>query len=668
MTQECVKYCNNKKIQNKSCILSYQNFSLKEDEAGNIYDNLLENVEDEFTSDGYDTTNIDNGEDDIIELDKIKITLTTTENQKNEGKNINSTTIDLKDCDKRLKDAYHIPYEEVLYIKKVDVFQEGMQIPKIEYEVYTKYNRSNLLKLNLSYCDNVKIDISIPIKLTGNIDKYNLSSKYYNDICYTATSDSGTDIIIKDRKEEFINNNKTVCQEKCIFTEYNYTTQRAKCSCDIAESSSSFSKMKIDMSALIKNFIDIKNIANINLLACYNIFLSIKKILNNYGSFFLIVIIFLHFIIIIIFYSKNLAKKIQFQIKDIAFGIKNAYLLQIENIKKGYPKKIKTKKDKQKKNSKRQKEKLKNKNDVNQFSEFTLKKHENIVKMNASNKNENIINIINSMSVLNSNIKVNKKSNMKQNNIVNNRLNTTSNFSELLNKIRKIMKYNDEELNNLNYNLALKIDKRNYCQYYCSLLKSKHDILSTFCNNNDYNSKMIKINLFIFNLSFQFTTNALFFNDDTMHKIYEDKGTFDLEYQIPLTIYSSIISYAFNYILTMLALSQDEILDFKGSLRTSDLNKRIICLNMKIKIKLILYFIFSSICLLFFWYYISIFCAVYTNTQIHLIKDSLISLVISSMVPFILYLLPGTCRIPSLSNIKNNRKYLYLISKALQII
>ena len=144
-----------------------------------------------------------------------------------------------------------------------------MKIPKIQYDVYTKYNRTNLLKLNLSYCNDIKIDISIPHILTESIDILNSSSKYYNDLCYTATSETGTDITLKDRKEEFINKNKSVCQEQCIFGKYNYETQRVTCSCDVEESSPTFDNMKINKSELFKNFIDIKNIANINILVCY---------------------------------------------------------------------------------------------------------------------------------------------------------------------------------------------------------------------------------------------------------------------------------------------------------------------------------------------------------------------------------------------------------------
>ena len=51
----------------------------------------------------------------------------------------------------------------------------------------------------------------------------------------------------------------------------------------------------------------------------------------------------------------------------------------------------------------------------------------------------------------------------------------------------------DIELNTLDYDEAFRIDHRNYCQYYYSLLKKNHPILFSFCYNNDYNSRIIKI-------------------------------------------------------------------------------------------------------------------------------------------------------------------------------
>ena len=210
--------------------------------------------------------------------------------------------------------------------------------------------------------------------------------------------------------------------------------------------------------------------------------------------------------------------------------------------------------------------------------------------MNISNNNYNNGNCIsNTIYFLKLNAKENKenKNNIfTNNNIPFKRINTVSNDEKIKKNVIKIMKYNDEELNGLEYNLALKLDKRNYCQYYLSLLKTNHDIISTFCNNNDYNSKIIKIDWLIFNFGLEFAVNALFFNDDTMHKIYEDNGDFNLLYQLPQILYSSIISDVFNYILRMLALSQDNILDFKGQKGNIHLDKSKSCLNFKIKIKL----------------------------------------------------------------------------------
>ena len=69
-------------------------------------------------------------------------------------------------------------------MKKLEVIQEGMKIPKIEYDIYSKLNGTNLIKLNLSICENSKISLSIPIEIKNNLDILNSSSKYYNDILY----------------------------------------------------------------------------------------------------------------------------------------------------------------------------------------------------------------------------------------------------------------------------------------------------------------------------------------------------------------------------------------------------------------------------------------------------------------------------------------------------
>ena len=81
-----------------------------------------------------------------------------------------------------------------------------------------------------------------------------------------------------------------------------------------------------------------------------------------------------------------------------------------------------------------------------------------------------------------------------------------------------------------------------------------------------------------------------------------------------------------------------------------------------------MFFIICYLFLIFFWYYLSCFCVVYKNTQLHLIKDTLISFCLSLIYPLIINLLPGIFRIISLNTQKKDRKGIFFISKILQLI
>jgi len=129
----------------------------------------------------------------------------------------------------------------------------------------------------------------------------NSSRGYYNDICYTTTSDSGTDISLNDRKKEFVEQNKTICQDNCFLAEYNYITQIANCSCKVKAASSFFKEMKIDKVALYENFVNFKNIANIKYLKSYKYLFCKIGLIQNIGSYIIDSIFIFHIIFIFIF-------------------------------------------------------------------------------------------------------------------------------------------------------------------------------------------------------------------------------------------------------------------------------------------------------------------------------------------------------------------------------
>ena len=192
-------------------------------------------------------------------------------------------------------------------------------------------------------------------------------------------------------------------------------------------------------------------------------------------------------------------------------------------------------------------------------------------------------------------------------------------------------------------------------QYYVSLIQTKRILIFSFIYSKDYNSKIIKIDLFFIYFIIYFTVNALFFTDNTMHKIYTDE--FNFIYQIPQILYSFLISSILNFLISFFSLSEDNILIFKKDKDKITSNHRIKILKRKLSIKFILYFIISFLLLLFFWYYLAMFGYIYKNTQIHLIKDTGISYGLSFISPFGLFLIPGIFRKCSLSKKKRNCCY-----------
>ena len=121
-------------------------------------------------------------------------------------------------------------------------------------------------------------------------------------------------------------------------------------------------------------------------------------------------------------------------------------------------------------------------------------------------------------------------------------------------------------------------------------------------------------------------------------------------------------------LIKYLGLSQKEIIKIKQEKNFQEFGKKIASILQTLKIKFALFFFLTFILLLIMDYYTICFCGIYVNTQIHLIKDTLISFGLSLVYPFCLYLIPGIFRIHSLNNKNKDNQYSYKFSLLLQII
>ena len=267
--------------------------------------------------------------------------ITSTKNYKNNQKK-NKTLIDLGTCEYLLKDAYNISYNKTLYILTFELPIEDMKVPKVEYEVYYINDENQLILMNLTYCKNEKIDISLYMPIEGIIDIYNPKSGYYNDLCYTFTTSFGTDISLKDRRQEFIDNNLAICEENCDMKDYNYINKRVVCSCDIKLAISLIEDVKCDKEKLKNNFKDINNIANIKFLKCYKIAFRRKNLLVNFGFYIIDFIFLLYFVFIVLFCSKYQRRFFK-KIKKIFSNLSEHIITNNTKISRNKKKKIKNK-------------------------------------------------------------------------------------------------------------------------------------------------------------------------------------------------------------------------------------------------------------------------------------------------------------------------------------
>ena len=509
-------------------------------------------------------------------------------------------------------------------------------------------------KLDLSICKNSKISIFIPMNISENFDILNTSSNYYKDICYISANNNNKklDIILKDRRKEFIEENKTVCQDYCEFYEYDYIKNKVKCLCEIRKSSSSFTDMNIDKSKLLKNYSDTNNIFNFGLLKCFKNLFKINKIFLNVGFIIIGLIIICHIFTVFIFYLKDIHIIIE-KIRDISSEIKYSDSIKLEKIGKDATLKINNDLNIEEE----KKDNINNKKPlfINKFK----RKRRNIKNKPISQKqifpNENTNNI-NNIIIFNSDKVISNlyesESKRKINNSSMKSLTIVENYSNL----------NDNALNLLTYNLAKENDKRIFLDYYISLMKYNHNLIFLFFNDNDYNSKIIKFDLFVFGFSLYYAINTAFYSNEIIHKVYEDNGSYNLKYHFRLILCSSIISFVLNLLFKILSLTNDIIINFKQNNSV----KNNIILEKNIKVKFILYFFVTFILLIFFWYYVSMFCEIYRNNQYLLLYNVLISLALSIFYPFGIYLISGIFRFLSFSITKKDRKCLYYLSKILQ--
>ena len=573
--------------------------------------------------------------------ENITFHLTTDKNEKNLIFNNETNTeglsvLDLKECENILRKENLINPNDTLIIFKIEKETNNVQEKRVQYEIYHPNTKN---KINLSNCS--LIDLNIPIILTidyenlykdlqeHGYDLLNIEDDFYQDICANYKSKDSTDVLLSDRQNYFYNNNLT-CQNGCKYANYKQETKYLKCECEINKKNITLDIFK---DLFYGSFSSIMKNTNYKFLKCYKLVFSIRSVTTNYGSIILIILFLIHACILILYIVKGMKPLKLNIISMIESKEKEKEIKSSKKLKKG---KRKSKKNNTviatppKKNSSRGSTLL--------FGRRIIKKRTSITDINTnhladSRKSAYAMKIKEHLS----------------------KLKTEFNSELPLNNLN-IM--DDYELNNLKYKEAIKLDNRSFLQIYCSMIKKKHIILNIFCTSNDFNLSYFKISKVIFLFATNFAMNILFFFDETIHIIYINSGIFNLLQQIPQILYSSFALVFIEFLIGFLTLSEEEMHEIKNNIKIQkedyleEIGKTLNCF----KIKFLIFFIFSFALLIFFWYFISAFCAVYENTQIIFIEDSFTCFAFSLLYSFLKYIFFTLCRMLAL---RCNKDYIF---------
>ena len=194
-----------------------------------------------------------------------------------------------------------------------------------------------------------------------------------------------------------------------------------------------------------------------------------------------------------------------------------------------------------------------------------------------------------------------------------------------------------EDINELPFSEAIKIDKRNIFIILYSFLIQKLELIGLFATTHKI--KIIIVLEYILSLLTNFFVNSLLYSDDVVSHKYHNNGELNLIVTLTLSISSNIITSLFFHFVKYSRGIEERInlvLEFKyKDYYLDNINKFFIFL----RIKFICFFIFQLIIIFVCLYYIVIFCILYKKSQISLIINYCYSLVESIIIGFAISLI-----------------------------
>ena len=210
-----------------------------------------------------------------------------------------------------------------------------------------------------------------------------------------------------------------------------------------------------------------------------------------------------------------------------------------------------------------------------------------------------------------------------------------------------------QTLHNYTFSEAIEYDQRSIFKILYIYLLSKQIIFHTFLLKSPLELFPLRLCLFIFMISTDLALNSLLYLNDNISKKYKySKNLFLFTFSdnITVIIYSTLLCFVLMSLVSKLSSStnavrsiflkeEEKIKSHKkykiNKKRKAEIFSEIEKILKRFKIKVIILITIEIILMLFFWYFVTAFCHVYSGTQKSWLLDSGFSVLSRWVIEFL---------------------------------
>ena len=516
-------------------------------------------------------------------------------------------------------------------------------------------------------CGNVAVSVKKEIDLeqvddeaekiaAQGIDIFDKDSAFYTDVCFMYDSPNGKDATPSDRLNAYYPN-ISLCETGCTYDEVDLTTMEVSCKCeysDIMTSTGVGEKLLEDSFGEVFEMIENSNIV---IFKCGSDVFVAKHFFKNAGSYIVLGIMIAQGACVVIYYllSYNPMMRYLYYLSEYQCSI-----IESKNNTKGDKGKSKTKDNIL--TAKLQKPKNPPKKDENvglktPAADKLIDEDPKVPKKLDINSN-----LIDSDNKL-----MKKKEDKNEKDNLNNKNKTgekNPNFSEKLKDEFGVEMegYTDTEIDDLEFEDALKTDKRTFCEYFYDRFLEEQIIMDTFVNRETLKPMTIKIIILLLNIELYFVINGLFYSEDYVSDLFnsdEEEHFFSFfPRSISRFLYTTIVGGVIGVIVDFVSFDEKKVkrLFKREKKNTLQIRYEISVMTKDIKRNYLVLMIICGVLGLISLYYVNCFNNVYPNLTGEWVKSSICIMLIMQILSLLLALLEALIRLLAFK-LKSERIY-----------